>query len=74
MTVSVHQMFQVPGFTGQVGFITSMSDHFCGSCNRLRVTADGNLKVTRCLRLPGVGCCSRCLVHRRPSGVFVRGC
>ena len=22
-----------------------MSDHFCGSCNRLRITADGNLKV-----------------------------
>ncbi|XP_034015487.1 molybdenum cofactor biosynthesis protein 1 isoform X1 [Thalassophryne amazonica] len=37
--------FKVPGFEGQVGFITSMSDHFCGSCNRLRITADGNLKV-----------------------------
>ncbi|XP_071862487.1 molybdenum cofactor synthesis 1 isoform X3 [Bombus fervidus] len=35
----------VPGFTGQIGFITSMSDHFCNSCNRLRITADGNLKV-----------------------------
>lgn len=22
-----------------------MSEHFCGSCNRLRITADGNLKV-----------------------------
>lgn len=29
----------------QVGFITSMSEQFCGSCNRLRLTADGNLKV-----------------------------
>ncbi|XP_035466192.2 molybdenum cofactor biosynthesis protein 1 isoform X3 [Scophthalmus maximus] len=37
--------FKVQGFKGQVGFITSMSDHFCGSCNRLRITADGNLKV-----------------------------
>nr|ABU96048.1 molybdenum cofactor synthesis step-1 variant 1 [Danio rerio] len=37
--------FQIPGFQGQMGFITSMSDHFCGSCNRLRITADGNLKV-----------------------------
>ncbi|KAK9300270.1 hypothetical protein QLX08_007030 [Tetragonisca angustula] len=35
----------IPGFTGQVGFITSMSDHFCSSCNRLRITADGHLKV-----------------------------
>ncbi|KAF9358746.1 Molybdenum cofactor synthesis protein 1 [Mortierella sp. AD094] len=37
--------YHVPGFAGQVGFITSMSDHFCGTCNRLRITADGNLKV-----------------------------
>ncbi|CAG8588669.1 3323_t:CDS:2 [Ambispora leptoticha] len=37
--------YRVPGFTGKIGFITSMSDHFCGTCNRLRVTADGNLKV-----------------------------
>ncbi|XP_039993970.1 molybdenum cofactor biosynthesis protein 1 isoform X1 [Xiphias gladius] len=37
--------FKVQGFKGQVGFITSMSDHFCGSCNRLRITADGSLKV-----------------------------
>lgn len=35
----------VPGFLGQVGFITSMTEHFCSTCNRLRITADGNLKV-----------------------------
>ena len=23
-----------------------MSEHFCGTCNRLRITADGNLKVS----------------------------
>ncbi|CAG8513396.1 9852_t:CDS:2 [Acaulospora colombiana] len=37
--------YHIPGFLGQFGFITSMSDHFCGTCNRLRITADGNLKV-----------------------------
>jgi cyclic pyranopterin phosphate synthase len=37
--------WRVPGYKGRVGFITSMSQHFCGSCNRLRVTADGKLKV-----------------------------
>jgi molybdenum cofactor biosynthesis enzyme MoaA len=37
--------WQVPGHIGRVGFITSMTQHFCGSCNRLRVTADGQLKV-----------------------------
>ena len=33
------------GFEGTFGFISSMSEHFCGSCNRLRLLADGNLKV-----------------------------
>ncbi|OQN97624.1 hypothetical protein B0A48_16488 [Cryoendolithus antarcticus] len=37
--------WQVPGFVGKVGFITSMTQDFCGSCNRLRITSDGNLKV-----------------------------
>eukprot|EP00040_Diaphanoeca_grandis_P022845 m.123441 g.123441 ORF g.123441 m.123441 type:complete len:392 (-) comp28988_c0_seq3:102-1277(-) len=37
--------WKVPGFKGQIGFISSMSDHFCGTCDRLRLTADGNLKV-----------------------------
>lgn len=35
----------MPGFRGQIGFITSMSQNFCSTCNRLRLTADGNLKV-----------------------------
>lgn len=37
--------YQVPGHRGTVGFISSMSDAFCDSCNRLRLTADGSLKV-----------------------------
>lgn len=37
--------YKVDNFVGQIGFITSMTEHFCGSCNRLRITADGNLKV-----------------------------
>lgn len=39
------QHFRIPGHRGRIGFITSMTDHFCGTCNRLRITADGNLKV-----------------------------
>ncbi|KAI0094457.1 molybdenum cofactor biosynthesis prote [Irpex rosettiformis] len=35
----------IPGHKGSLGFISSMSDHFCGSCNRLRLTADGKIKV-----------------------------
>ncbi|KAN0066383.1 hypothetical protein ACQY0O_000477 [Thecaphora frezii] len=37
--------WHVPGHQGTIGFITSMTDNFCGTCNRLRITADGNLKV-----------------------------
>jgi cyclic pyranopterin phosphate synthase len=28
-----------------VGFIAPISWHFCGSCNRLRLTADGKIKT-----------------------------
>jgi cyclic pyranopterin phosphate synthase len=31
--------------SSRIGFITSMSEHFCASCNRLRITADGKIKV-----------------------------
>uniref|UniRef100_A0A9J2P6R7 Radical SAM core domain-containing protein n=1 Tax=Ascaris lumbricoides TaxID=6252 RepID=A0A9J2P6R7_ASCLU len=37
--------YSVQGFRGKFGFISSMSEHFCASCSRLRITADGNLKV-----------------------------
>lgn len=37
--------YKVDGFMGSIGFITSMSDHFCSTCNRIRMMADGALKV-----------------------------
>lgn len=37
--------YRIPGFMGKIGFITSMTHNFCGTCNRLRITSDGNLKV-----------------------------
>jgi cyclic pyranopterin phosphate synthase len=37
--------YEIPGFAGRIGFITSMTHNFCGTCNRLRITSDGNLKV-----------------------------
>ena len=36
--------FRFPWAKGTVGFITAMTQHFCQSCNRLRVTADGHLR------------------------------
>lgn len=38
-------LWRAAGARGSVGFISSMTQHFCSSCNRLRLTADGNLKV-----------------------------
>jgi len=36
--------FQFPGTKGSVGFITPMTEHFCATCNRLRITSDGQLR------------------------------
>ena len=36
--------YQVTGFAGTFAFITTMSAHFCGDCNRIRLTADGKIK------------------------------
>lgn len=38
------EYYRLPGAAGTVGFIHAISGHFCGSCNRLRLTADGKLK------------------------------
>ena len=37
--------YRVAGHAGRIGFITSMTTPFCHGCNRLRLTADGALKV-----------------------------
>jgi cyclic pyranopterin phosphate synthase len=36
--------FRIEGAQGSIGIITPMSDHFCGSCNRIRVTSAGLAK------------------------------
>jgi len=42
------QYYDFPGFEGSVGFISAMSHAFCGSCSRMRLTADGMLKACLC--------------------------
>ncbi|MBE0417274.1 MAG: GTP 3',8-cyclase MoaA [Coriobacteriia bacterium] len=37
--------YRYPGAEGTVGVITPLSHHFCGECNRLRLTADGRLRA-----------------------------
>ena len=36
--------FRFPNAKGTIGFISALSEHFCISCNRLRLTADGQLR------------------------------
>lgn len=44
------RMFRIAGGQGRLGIISPLSDHFCGSCNRLRLTCDGRLRT--CLFSP----------------------
>jgi cyclic pyranopterin phosphate synthase len=37
--------YRIPGAKGKLGFISSVSDPFCATCNRMRLTADGRLHL-----------------------------
>ncbi|MBW2623216.1 MAG: GTP 3',8-cyclase MoaA [Deltaproteobacteria bacterium] len=37
--------YRLPDGRGTLGFISALSDHFCASCNRIRLTADGKLRL-----------------------------
>lgn len=39
------RIFKFPDSAGEIGLISPISDHFCASCNRLRLTADGRLRT-----------------------------
>lgn len=43
-TEGVAKMYSLPGALGKVGLITPLSSHFCATCNRIRITADGKVK------------------------------
>lgn len=36
--------YQISGFKGKIGIISTVTQPFCDSCNRLRLTADGKLR------------------------------
>jgi cyclic pyranopterin phosphate synthase len=37
--------YRLPGALGVVGFISPVSEPYCGSCNRMRLTADGKFHL-----------------------------
>lgn len=40
----VARLWAVPGWRGRLGVIASMTDAFCGGCNRIRLTSDGQIR------------------------------
>ena len=40
----VAKLYRLPGAKGNIGLISPINAHFCGECNRIRLTADGKLK------------------------------
>ena len=40
----VAKLYRLPGALGNVGLISPLNAHFCGTCNRIRLTADGKIK------------------------------
>jgi molybdenum cofactor biosynthesis protein A len=44
--------YHIPGYSGNIGIIAAYSRTFCGTCNRIRITPEGELKT--CLYDDGV--------------------
>lgn len=42
---AVAKEFTVKGSQATIGFVTSVTDDFCGTCNRVRLTSDGRIKT-----------------------------
>ena len=40
--------YRIPGFRGSIGFISAVHEKFCDSCNRIRLTAGGRIKMCLC--------------------------
>lgn len=43
----VARYYRIDGFRGKIGFITAVSQHFCSTCNRLRLAS--NFRIYPCL-------------------------
>lgn len=71
------RLFTIEGGQGRIGLISPYTNHFCGTCNRLRLTSDGNLRtclfsdkvyrLRNILRHPKLGLAAAEKVIRRAS-------
>ena len=39
------RLYRIPGAEGTLGFISPVSNPYCGDCNRMRVTSDGKIRL-----------------------------
>ena len=40
----ISRNYKIEGAKGSFGFISTITNSFCGTCNRIRLTADGKIK------------------------------
>jgi len=45
---STEKVYRLPEAKGSIGFISPVSEPFCGWCDRIRLTADGRLRACLC--------------------------
>ena len=67
----VARLYRLPGAQGSIGLISPVSNHFCGECNRLRLTADGHVKP--CLH-SGDELCLKGMDFEGMAEVFKQAC
>ena len=73
----VAKLYRLPNAKGNIGLISPINAHFCGECNRLRLTQEGKLKP--CLHaqdeysIKGLGFEGMKAVMRRQFGINLPG-
>ncbi len=65
--------FRIPGAMGTLGFISSVTEPFCQGCGRVRLTADGKLRLCL-LRDDEVDLLTPLRARRKLRGDCVRSC
>jgi cyclic pyranopterin phosphate synthase len=64
------KIFRIKGFCGTLGFISPISQPFCASCNKLRLTSDGRLR--NCLHSAKTIDLKKALHENKPEGTLAR--
>jgi len=66
--IEAAKIFRIKGFYGTIGFISPISQPFCASCNKLRLTSDGRLR--NCLHSAKTIDLKEALYENKPEGAL----